>query len=146
MVEPLTLGAIVAVLAAKALERAGERTVDGGEGVLRRLIEALRDRVSGDGEKAGADALARLEEAPDSPTRRHDLAQALDERAAAAPGFRDELEALVEEARRGGVDVDSLAQLAFGDQNVQSAGLFESQVNVTFGPPPATGRGAQPPQ
>lgn len=136
MVEPLTLGAIVAALAAKALERAEEKTVEEGEGVLRRLVEALRRRFSDGEEQAGAMALERLEDAPDSPGRQRDLAQLLDERADAVPELRRELEAMVIEARDAGVDVESVSQLAFGNQNVQSAGLVDSEVNVTFGARP----------
>src|SRR3954465_8236788 len=68
MVEPvsLTLGAIVAGLVAKAAERASERAVEGGEGVLGRLVAALRARFSGVADAPAGEALARVQEVPDS--------------------------------------------------------------------------------
>jgi len=139
-VEPVTLGVVVAALVARALGRAEDKAVDEGEGVLRRLVGALRQHFSGAGDQTGTAALERVEDAPDSPTSVRDLAMLLDDRAAGDAAFRGELEGLVEQARAAGVDVDSISQVAVGDQNVQAAGLIDSLVNVTFGARPAEGR------
>jgi hypothetical protein len=138
MVEPvsLTLGAIVAALVAKAAERATERAVDGGEGVLGRLLAALRERFSGAANEAAGDALTRVQEVPDSPSRLRALAALIDERAQGDAELRSELETLVAQARGTGVDVDTISQLAWGNQNVQAAGLVDSEVNVNYGSPP----------
>ena len=138
MVEPvsLTLGAIVAALVAKAVDRAEDRAVEGGEGVLRRMVRLLRDRFSSHGDESASTALARVEEVPDSPTRVRELAVAVDRAAEADPVLRRALESLVSEARSAGVDVESISQVAWGSQNVQAAGLVDSPVNVTYGSPP----------
>jgi hypothetical protein len=133
MVEPVTLGVIVAALVAKALDRAENKVIDDGEGVLRRLVGALRQRLSQEDDRAGRIALELVGDVPDSPSRVRELAVLLDERLAGDPVFRGELEALVEQARAAGVDVDSISQVAVGDQNVQAAGLVDSPVSVTFG-------------
>ena len=137
----LTLGAIVAALVAKAMDKSAERAVEGGAGVLGRLLGWLRDRFSGDKDEAGARALARVEDAPDSPSRVRELAGVLDERTGADGEFRAALEALVAEARSAGVDVGSITQTAWGNQNVQNAGVVDSEIHVTYGqPPPSPGR------
>lgn len=145
MVEPLTLGAVVASLVAKTLERAEDKAVESGEGALRRLVETIKKRFSGTQDQACTVALERLEDAPDSPRRVRDLAQQLDERAETFPEFRRELEALITEARNGGVDVESISQVALGSQNVLSAGLVDSEVNVTFGGRQGEEQAFQPP-
>lgn len=138
MVEPvsLTLGAIAAALVAKASEKTAERAVEGGAGALGRLAGWLRRRLAADGAEEAAGALARVEDAPDSPSRVRELTAVLDERADDEPGFRSELEALVEEACAGGVDVGSIVQTAWGNQNVQSGGIVGSEITVTYGQPP----------
>jgi len=137
-VEPfsLTLGAIGAALVAKAAEKAAERAVEGGEGALARLVSWLRVRFSAEAEREGATALAGVEEVPDSPSRLKALAEVLDRRAEADGGFRSELQSLVDQAEADGVHVGSIAQTAWGSQNVQSAGIVDSEVNVTYGQPP----------
>jgi hypothetical protein len=139
VVEPVTLGVIVAALVAKALDRAEDRVLDDGEGVLRRLVGALRERFSRADDQVGTTALERVADAPDSPTRVREFADLLDERAAADPVFHGELQALVEQARAAGIDVGSISQVALGDQDVQVAGLVDSEVNVTFGAQPGEG-------
>jgi hypothetical protein len=135
-VEPVTLGVIVAALVAKALDRAEDRVLEDGQGVLRNLVGTLRERFSRADDQAASMALERVADAPDSPTRVRELAELLDERAG-DPEFRGELQALAEQARTAGVDVGSIIQAVMGDQNVQAAGLVDSEVNVTFGARPA---------
>ena len=139
MVEPvsLTLGAIAAALVAKATEKTAEAAVDGGAGALSGIVAWLRKRFSGPEDNQGATALPRIEDAPDSPSRLRELAKVVDRRADAEPSFRSELAALVEEARSGGVDMGSIVQTAWGHQNVQNAGVVDSEVTVTYGQPPA---------
>ena len=132
----LTLGAIAAALVAKAGDKAADRAVEGGAGVLRRLVGWLRERFSGDNDADGTRAISRVEDAPDSPSRIQELADVLDRRVGADEGFRDTLKALVAEARSAGVDVGSITQSAWGSQNVQNAGVAHSQIHVTFGQPP----------
>jgi len=130
VVEPITLGVVVAALAAKALERAEDAAVDEAAGVVRRIVDALRSRFGDSGDDEGATALDRLADAPDSPARMRALAELVDRRADRSPALRDELDALAKEARRAGVDVDSISQAAIGNQNVQIAGLNDSQVTI----------------
>ena len=126
----LTLGAIVAALVAKAAERA----VEGGEDALARLVGQLRRRLSG--EREAQTALAHVEEVPDSPSRLGALTEVINRRLEADPGFRSELEALVQQAQAGGVDVGSIAQTAWGNQNVQIAGVEGSSISLGYGQPP----------
>jgi hypothetical protein len=135
---------IVATLVAKVLDRAEDRVVEDGEGVLRRLVDTLRGRFSRADDQTATTALERVADAPDSPKRVRELAKLLDERAAGDPVFRGELQALVEQARTAGVEVGSISQVAVGDQNVHAAGLVDSEVNVTFGAGPGEDRAPQP--
>jgi hypothetical protein len=133
----LSLGAVVAALVVKAAERVGERAAEGAAGGLGRLVGWLRARLSGS--ESDAAALARVEEVPDSPSRVKELAAAID-RLAADPQFRSELQAMVEESREAGVDVESVSQSVWGNQNVQVAGVSDSEIRVNYGQPPqATG-------
>jgi hypothetical protein len=142
MVEPvsLTVGAVVAALAAKAAEKAAdnvaEDVVQAGSGVLGRLLARLRGRLAADGDEPGSKALARLEDASDSPARVHALAEVLDRRAAADDTFRADLEDLLSEARSGDVDVEGITQTVWGNQNVASAHVVGSQITVTYGQQP----------
>ena len=96
----MTLGAIAAAVFAKAQERAAERTVEGSETVLRRIVSRLKASCSAARDEAASSALELVERAPDSPLSVHALANALDDRAASDAEFRAELVAIVEDARR----------------------------------------------
>ena len=134
----MTLGAIAAVLVAKAADKAAERAVDSGEGVLLGLVHWVRRRLSEDDQHVARTALAKLEEVPDSPSRLQALAEVIDRRAEADPGFRTELEVLLKQLEAAGVDVGSIAQTAWGDQNVHIAAVEGSSINLSFGQrPPA---------
>lgn len=135
VVDPVTLGAIVAALVAKASDKAVEAAVGGGAGALGRLVGWLRGRFSDDTTPEEAAALTKVEEVPHSATRVGELAAVVDRRAA-DPAFRAELEAMVEQVRTAGVDVGSIAQSASGDQNVQIAGVASSTITTTQGQPP----------
>ena len=124
----LTLGALAAALVAKALDRAEGRALDQGEGVLKRLVELVRRQPADDGEDSTA--LERVENAPDSPKRVAALAHLLDARAASEPEFRAKLEALVAEAGKAGVGIQSIAQTAYGDQNSQFANISDSEISI----------------
>ncbi|HEX9966614.1 MAG TPA: hypothetical protein VGB06_01580 [Solirubrobacterales bacterium] len=142
MIEPASLGVVVAALVAKALDRAGDKALEQGEGVLRRTLEAVRQLLSGDPE--GGKPLERLEDAPDSATRVRELAQVLDQRMEALPDLRPQLEALVAEAQASGIDVGSIDQVAHGSQIVQVAGVADSEVGVTFQARPGESRTPRP--
>ena len=133
----LTLGALAAALIAKALDRAEGKALDRGEGMLKKLVELVRGSSSSDECSA---ALDRLEKAPDSPSRVNELARQLDERVAADPEFGDELEALVEEAKAGSVDVQSIVQVAYGDQSPQLSNVSDSEINISYGSGGGPGR------
>ena len=69
MVDPVSLGAITTGLIVKAVGRAEDDAPDAGSGALRRLLGFLRDRISRDEDAPASTALARVEDAPDSPDR-----------------------------------------------------------------------------
>ena len=136
MVEPVTLGVIVAALVAKALDRAEDEAVDSGVGILRRLVGTLRERFAGGRDADGTEKLERVADAPDSASRVGQLAELIDDRAAQSPELRLELEQLVKEAGDAGVDVKSIVQTATGNNNMQFADVADSVINVTQGPVP----------
>jgi hypothetical protein len=135
VVDPVSLGAITTGLIVKAVELAENDALDAGSGALRRLLGFLRDRFSRDADAHATTALARVEDAPDSPSRLQDLVVAIAALAQRDEGFRAELERMIGEARRAGVEV-GISQTATGDQNVQAAGLVDSEVHVSYGSPP----------
>lgn len=130
-----TLGAIAAALVAKATETTADRAVAGGAGALAKLVTWLRQRFSAEEEQRGTRALARVEDAPDSRSRLSELAEVLDRRAETDAEFRSKLKSLVDEADRSGVDVGSIAQTVWGNQNVQAAAAVDSDITVTYGQP-----------
>ena len=138
----LTVGAVVAALLTKAAEKGGENLADAAKASLARLLCWLRERFSREGDTGGSTALVNVEEVPDSPSRVAALAAAIDRRAAADPGFRSELEKLVQDAKKDGVPVESITQSAWGNQNVQTAHVEGSTITVSYGqtPPPAATR------
>jgi hypothetical protein len=128
----LTLGAIAAALIAKAQDKAADGAVDGTVGAGRRLLGWLRERFGAD-EDAGQ-AVERLLDAPDSPSRAKELSAVLDARAEDAD-FRAGLESLLREAREDGVDLVGVTQALWGSQNVQTAHVKDSTINVSYGSP-----------
>jgi hypothetical protein len=138
----LTLGGVVAGLVAKAVDSAGDRVVAGAAGVLGRLVDRVRARFRERDDASGMQALERVVDAPDSPSRLTALAAAVDGQAV-DDGFRAELEVLIAETQRSGVDVASVVQTAWGNQNVQIGGVTGSEIQVTYGspqvPPPDRG-------
>lgn len=134
MIEPVSLGAVVAALVSKALDRAEDKAVEGGEGALRRTLEAVRQLFSDDPERSRA--LERLEDAPDSPARVRELGEVVDRSVDAYPDLRSRLEALVTEARASAIEIDSIDQAARGSHIVQVAGIVNSDVEVTVRSPP----------
>ena len=127
--ESISLGMMAAPLIAKATERASEKVVDTASQGLATFTGWLRQRLHG---HPSATALAHVVEVPDSASLVRALADALDERAAADPGFAAELREHVEQARAAGVQVTSISQSAVGDANVQAANV-QGSVSVTYG-------------
>ncbi|MGO9788202.1 MAG: hypothetical protein ACLP8S_01380 [Solirubrobacteraceae bacterium] len=72
--DPVSLGAITTGLIVKAVDRAEDDALDAGSGALRRLLGFLRDRFSRDANASASTALARVQDAPDSPSRLRELA------------------------------------------------------------------------
>lgn len=128
MVEPvsLSLGVVVAGFLTKAFEGAGGKVGGAVAEGLGRLLGAVRERLGGD---AGT-ALARAEEAPDSPSRLRALAGAVDAEVARDAGFGTELEELVAALERAGLPRESVVQQAWGDGNVQIAGVQGSSIDI----------------
>jgi hypothetical protein len=127
----LTLGAIAAALIAKALDRAEEKAVDEGEGALRSLVGLVRSKLT-DSSQDGPNALERVKDAPDSPSRIEDLAHLLDRQVGDEPEFRRELEALVEKAKGTGADVGAIAQAAYGEGNIQVGIASNSTISSSY--------------
>ena len=139
MVDPVSLGAITTGLIVKAVDRAEDDALDAGSGALRRLLGFLREWFSGDEDAPASTALARVEDAPDSPSRLRELAAVIAAPAQRDEEFRTELERLIGEARQAGIEL-GISQTATGNQNVQAAGLIESEVHINYGPPPPAPR------
>ncbi len=129
--EPVSVGVLAAALLVKAVEKVGEDVGDASVGALTRFAGWLRRRVVGHPDSSTA--LERVEAAPDSPSRVQALAQALDRFGQQESAFAGELREQVEQARRAGVEVTSIAQSVWGDQNVQVADV-QGSVSVSYGP------------
>lgn len=132
----LTVGAVAAALVAKAQERAVDATADAGAGVLRALIERVRRRFVDACDGEGTRVLELVEQAPDSPRLTGRLAAAIDHHVTAEPAFAAELEQLIAQAKAGGVDIESISLVAWGDHNVQIAGVTGSQISISRRQPP----------
>lgn len=126
----LTLGGIAAGLLAKFLDKSEGKAADAGWAGLGRLAGAIRRHFREHGSDEDQAALARLQEVPDSPSRLEALAQAIDRQVSAEPALANELRGLIEESKAGGIDVGSLAQSAWGDHNVQIAGVVGSAITI----------------
>jgi hypothetical protein len=131
----LTVAAIVAAVAARAQDDVLDAVVEGGEGVLRRVVARVRERFCDAGDADGAQALELVEQVPDSRRLVRGLAEAVDRHVVDEPAFAQELEQLAARARAGGVDVESITQVALGDQGVQIAGVQSSTITVTHAAP-----------
>lgn len=110
----------------------------GAMAALGRVPTWLRERFTEQDDEAATTALERLEDAPDSPSRMTALAEVVD-RLATDDEFRTGLEALVTEVEGAGVDVGSVVQSAWGNQNVQMTGIANSDIRANFGRSPKQG-------
>jgi hypothetical protein len=135
------LGTAAAALIAKVLDRAEDKTVDQGEGVLRRLIELVRERLGGGGDGDEVKALEQVEEAPDSASRIEALARAIDREAEEDSNFRGQVTALIERAEAAEVDVKAAVQIAYGANSPQFQNTIGSEINISYG---AGGAGEHP--
>jgi hypothetical protein len=124
------LGLIAAALIAKALDRTEDAVVDAGDSAIKRLFGLIRSRLTNGPDLPSGTTLARLEEAPDSPSRVRALAEAIDELAARDEGFKAELQGAIDEADRAGLQINQLTQSALGDANIQIAGVKDSTISV----------------
>ncbi|MGO9749918.1 MAG: hypothetical protein ACLP8S_06415 [Solirubrobacteraceae bacterium] len=68
----------------------------------------MRERFSRAGDAPASTALARVEDAPDSPSRLRDLAAVIDALAQRDSAFRSELQELLADARKAGVAVGTV--------------------------------------
>lgn len=127
MVDPVSLGTLVAALIAKALDRAEDGVVDEAVDIGRRALARLRQRFAGDPEAEAA--IEGLADAPDSERRAKALAKLLGMRAASSEELLDELREIVGEAQSAGVKVGPIEQRIEGDGNVQIVSL-DSEVTV----------------
>ena len=69
---------------------------------------------------------------------RGELAAIIDEHAASDAAFRDTLTRLLAEAEQNGAHVSSVAQTAWGSQNVQIADVRGSTITTSIGSSPET--------
>ena len=140
MVEPvsLTVGAVVAALLTKLADKSGENLADGAKVAVARLGSWLRERFSRSGDSRAVAALDTAERITDSVSVRGELAAIIDEHAASDAAFRDTLTRLLAEAEQNGAHVSSVAQTAWGSQNVQIADVRGSTITTSIGSSPET--------
>jgi hypothetical protein len=132
----LTLGGVAAALIAKAVDKTGDKTADAGWAVIGRLVGRIRRHFREHGDDAERAALARVEDPPASAKHLETLAAAIDRYAGSDPELGADLQGLVDEAGKAGVDVGSIVQSAWGDHNVQIAGVSGSTISINASPPP----------
>lgn len=116
----LTPGHIAAALVATNADNRRHRIISDDTKTLDNLVAWLRRLLSADDPPTGIAALAGVEETPDSLIRLHELAQVFNQRARCDSGFRGDLEALISQARIGGIDISSITQTVWGNQPDQA--------------------------
>lgn len=134
--DPVTIGTVATALISKALDRAEDKSADAGVSALGRLLGRVRDHFRDHGNDADRAALIGVEEVPDSPMRLRALATAIDSHAGTEVGLREELQTLVDEAGKAGVDVASISLVSWGNHNIQIAGVSGSTITVKAPPRP----------
>jgi hypothetical protein len=132
----LTVGAVVAALVLKGAEKTGEKVTEAGLAAIGKLVDRVRGRFRDRGDGAAGAALERVEDPPAGPTQLAALAAAVNRHAGEDAAFADELRRLVREAEAAGVEVQNVAQVAWGTQIVQNQDVKDSSITVTFGQPP----------
>ena len=143
VVEPVSVGLVVAALVTKAAEKGGENLADAAKAAVGRLVVWLRDRFSRDQDQPAVQALTAAERYYDSGAARDELAGVIDAKAAADAGFKAEVERLVAQAEQQGVDVKTITQNARGNQISQIADVTGSTITTTIGGQPGTGSPAR---
>ncbi len=130
MVEPISVGVIVAALLARALNRAEDGAIDSGVEAARKAMKALRQRFSLQEDAEAEQALEGLAKTPDSKRREEALGDLLEERAERSPELLDELKAIAEQIEGAEVQISDIKQEAKGTNVVQNAGNVNSQIKV----------------
>lgn len=127
--DPVTLGMAAAGLIAKffegALSNAGE---EAGAGLVAWIRSRFKDH--GDGEQA----LARVEEAPDSASRVKALEAAIVDHARADPDFLAQLAKVLEKARPAAAQGTATTS---GDRSPAIGQIDGGHLNINYGTPPA---------
>jgi len=106
---------MTAALVARNTANRTQRTVDDDAKLVEHLVGWLRRLIAVTDTTVGG-ALTRAEGNPASHLRLHELAQALDRRAAADVAFRSDLEALIARAQALGIDTRTITRTAWGTQ------------------------------
>jgi hypothetical protein len=132
----LTLGGVAAALIAKAVDKTSDKTAEAGWAVIGRMVGRIRRHFRERGDDADRAALARVEDPPASAKHLEALAAAIDRHAGSDSELQAELQGLVKEAGKAGVDVGSIVQSAWGDHNVQITGVSDSTISINTSPPP----------
>src|SRR5207247_5228866 len=127
---------VAAALIAKAVDRTGDKGAEAGWAVVGRLVGRIRRHFREHGDDAERAALARVEDPPASAKHLEALAAAIDRHAGSDPKLGAELQGLVDEAAKSNLDVGSIVQSAWGNHNIQIAGVSGSTITITGSPPP----------
>lgn len=126
--DPVTLAVAAAGLIAKffegAVSNSGEQTAAG-------LVAWIKDRFKGHG--AGEQALARVEDAPDSTSRVKALEGVIVEQAQADPDFLNQLAKLLEKAQPSTAHGQAASS---GDQSPTVGQVSGGSMNINYGTPP----------
>ncbi len=129
----LTVGTVVAALVLKAADKTGEQVAAGGLVAIGRIVDRVRRRFRDRGDVPAEAALARVQDPPAGPSHLEALAEAVDRHAGQDPEFAVELQRLVREGESAGLDVQHVAQTAWGSQISQIQDVSGSTITVTFG-------------
>ena len=110
-------GAVVAMVApylAEAGKAAAEKAGESAASHVGGILGVIRRKFGADDDEYAQQTLARLEEQPQAEARRRSLADLLAEKLEAEPAFREELERLVQGARRDTQTMQFLTQVYGG--------------------------------
>lgn len=132
--DPVTLGIAAAGLIAKFFEGA---VSNAGEEAGTGLVAWIKNRFKGN--EPGEQALARVEDAPDSASRVKVLEGVIVDQAQADPDFLAQLAKFVEKAQPASAQGTATT---YGDQSPGLGQVSGGSVNVNYGatpPPPAPG-------
>jgi hypothetical protein len=116
--DPATMGALAIGLLTPYLRQAGTQAAQklgqDAASEVEKLLALVRKKFAADQDSYASETLARLEAQPSTESRQRALADVLAEKAAADPGFRTQLEGVLQSAQANPSTQQFLTQISGG--------------------------------